>query len=1090
MNQYADLIERCLLGDAAAIEGFINTFQRELYQLAYALLRDPSAAENTLHRTITSALQNLDRYQAATLETALPFEHWLASLVVREAQRVQIQRRWLGAFLKQKPHATPPHSGAFDPRLWPAFLRLNASQQNLLVLRYHREYSSAEIARILNKSHNYIKSRLRKAREWLQDILGSARPPQDSTQIGPIGHWQARLFIQSSVDDPLNSDEWLALQAHLDGCPTCAAYQRDLQTLERDLQRALQLNLQAPAIPATIQVESIIQQHHHIRQVRRRLMYGGMGVLAALAIFSINYLFSPQPNDSIQVTPTPEPSPTPLPIEAGDFTSPVLFETRRDGNREIYLLEAGGQPVNLTNDPGEDFSPAWSPDGEWIAFLSDRTGKAEIYTMHVTGTRLTRLTTEPDIHWQGPLSWSPYGTDLLIAGQWARDDHTTWIYRVPVDGRGAARLGFTRDALHPRWSAEPGWLAFEQPVEDGMGLIARKIDELDGYQIVGKESITGEVFLTNDPRDRSSISPSSYDWSPNNQGLLYVANGPYQVIGRRSDLRNDHFARSQVHVEEGFPNQREDGARIVNDFPMNSKVISVSWSPADILAFLQVERENPDCLRLYLQLLGNGYRVPGLCVTAPLTDSPWTPDGAWLVINGMRDGEDNPALYALNVEYFWDQQVRSYSAPPLRPTMTLMPTHEASGFVETFTGAVHLVRLTEPGLGDILPQVPPRAPRLDIEPKQAEYFHEQVLNTTADNVGGRLIFSEESSGNSEIFAMRPDGSERTNLTQHPADDSQPIVSPDQTLIAFVSSRLQDSPSPSEEIFVMGMDGSNPRQVTASSSPIRYSDLTWSPDGKWLSAVARSPGDYFLVLIDPTEYVGEGLRLKFVPLMAENYLPPVWTLDSKRILVAQNSSPILSGEAQSPPRIMVLDVENGSLLEPLTAIYDWDRVEAIKVLRNDNPYQADQLLMVVSETRLGNTTAELVRIMLTDDAVWFSPDTWQTLHTFRVSPGVLKPVEILAAQGSDQVLVRFHRPVTERFKSYYELVSLVGEGPSTLIGIEDMVVREWLSPDGEWLIYSSDSGVWLRGLGLPNPRDYYPAKILDDYRIYADWISEE
>lgn len=591
MNQHADLIERCLVGDAAAIEGFTNTFQRELYQLAYALLRDPAHAENTLRRTLTSAIRSLDRYQAAAPDSALPFEHWLASFVVRDVQRKQRQQRWSGMFLKKHARSLPSQSGTFDPRLWPAFLRLNDSQKNLLVLRYYRGYSSAEIARILNKSPNYIKSRLRKAREWLHDKLGSAHLTHDSTLIGPIGHWQARLFIQSSADESLKSDEWLALQAHLDGCPACAAYQRDLQTLERDLQRALQLNLQVPATHQPIQAESVIQTNQNYRQARRRLIFGGFGVLLALVLFSFNFLFSPQPEDNIPVTPTPESSPTPVPVEAGDFTSPVLFETRRDGNQEIYLLEAGGQPVNLTNDPGEDFSPVWSPDGEWIAFLSDRTGKAEIYTMHVTGTRLTRLTTEPDIHWQGPLSWSPFGTDLLIVGQWARDDDTTWVYRVSVNGTGAARLAFTQDALHPRWAAEPGWLAFEQPVENGMGLMTRKIGELDGYQIVGKESITGEVFLTNDPRDRSPISPSSYDWSPNNRGLLFVANGPYQVMGRRSDLRNDHFARSQVHVEEGFPEQRGEGARIVNDFPMNGKVISVSWSPADILAFLQVERK-------------------------------------------------------------------------------------------------------------------------------------------------------------------------------------------------------------------------------------------------------------------------------------------------------------------------------------------------------------------------------------------------------------------------------------------------------------------------------------------------------------------
>ncbi len=56
----------------------------------------------------------------------------------------------------------------------------------------------------------------------------------------------------------------------------------------------------------------------------------------------------------------------------------------------------GSEQANLTNNEAIDWSPAWSPDGSKIIFVSDRDEKnPEIYVMNADGTEQTRLTHNP-----------------------------------------------------------------------------------------------------------------------------------------------------------------------------------------------------------------------------------------------------------------------------------------------------------------------------------------------------------------------------------------------------------------------------------------------------------------------------------------------------------------------------------------------------------------------------------------------------------------------------------------------------------------------------------------------------------------------
>ena len=70
----------------------------------------------------------------------------------------------------------------------------------------------------------------------------------------------------------------------------------------------------------------------------------------------------------------------------------IAFESFREGNVEIYVMEASGNnPTRLTINAAKDSAPAWSVDGKQIAFASDRDSHSEIYTMNADGSNQTKV---------------------------------------------------------------------------------------------------------------------------------------------------------------------------------------------------------------------------------------------------------------------------------------------------------------------------------------------------------------------------------------------------------------------------------------------------------------------------------------------------------------------------------------------------------------------------------------------------------------------------------------------------------------------------------------------------------------------------
>ncbi len=71
----------------------------------------------------------------------------------------------------------------------------------------------------------------------------------------------------------------------------------------------------------------------------------------------------------------------------------IVFASTRDGRPQIYLMNADGSGLRrVSNGQADDFSPTWSPDGNWIGFVSTRDGGGNIYIMDTFGANIKQLT--------------------------------------------------------------------------------------------------------------------------------------------------------------------------------------------------------------------------------------------------------------------------------------------------------------------------------------------------------------------------------------------------------------------------------------------------------------------------------------------------------------------------------------------------------------------------------------------------------------------------------------------------------------------------------------------------------------------------
>ena len=132
-----------------------------------------------------------------------------------------------------------------------------------------------------------------------------------------------------------------------------------------------------------------------------------------------------------------------------------LFIAAADGSDERPLLAS----------PDLDYNPAWSPDGAWLAFTSERDGSADLYRVRPDGTDLERLTDSPAFDDQA--AFSPDGRQIVFVTSRAGGTADLWLLDVQTRRATALTSGAGGD-FRPAWSPDGTWIAFSS--DRGSGL--------------------------------------------------------------------------------------------------------------------------------------------------------------------------------------------------------------------------------------------------------------------------------------------------------------------------------------------------------------------------------------------------------------------------------------------------------------------------------------------------------------------------------------------------------------------------------------------------------------------------------------------
>jgi TolB protein len=267
--------------------------------------------------------------------------------------------------------------------------------------------------------------------------------------------------------------------------------------------------------------------------------------------------------------------------DKGFFNSEIAFISKNSGNKEIYICEFDGyNPRQITQTKSITLSPAWSSDGEWLAYTSYAKGKPDLYLMNLKQKR-GAVISKKGINITP--AWVPNQFNLAATLSFSGDPE---IYLLTGTGKIIKRLTNKRGIdLSPTWS----------PDAKHMGFVSRR----SGTPQIYIKDISSEEVKRLTFQGQYNTQPS---WSPKGDKLAYagMANG-----------RNDIFV---IGIDGQGPIQ------LTHDQGDNE---APSWSPDGSLIVFSSTREGPS--RIYVMTAYGTDQKRLLVLEGEQTEPDWSP---------------------------------------------------------------------------------------------------------------------------------------------------------------------------------------------------------------------------------------------------------------------------------------------------------------------------------------------------------------------------------------------------------------------------------------------------------------------------------
>jgi Tol biopolymer transport system component len=184
----------------------------------------------------------------------------------------------------------------------------------------------------------------------------------------------------------------------------------------------------------------------------------------------------------------------------------VVF-SKLGSNSDVFLMRSDGTSLkNLTDSPARDRRPVFSPNGERIAFYSNRSGKYEVWTIRPDGSEQISLMSKMSAKAWYP-NWSPGGDAIVFPDE--ADNHLLEFGWPPTD---------VRHSVLPRPEGEPAFMSWSWSHNGGKlaGHFNAKRDQDKGLALY--------AFATKQ-YERLTRSGSVPLWLPDNRHLLYLDKG-------------------------------------------------------------------------------------------------------------------------------------------------------------------------------------------------------------------------------------------------------------------------------------------------------------------------------------------------------------------------------------------------------------------------------------------------------------------------------------------------------------------------------------------------------------------------------------